>query len=327
MSLASLLARRARAASALSLAAFLAAGLWAPRAQAIPDPNPPLRSGNGAGDVDRARRGDRPNSDALRGDALRGDALRGDALRGTVARALGPRSFDLRSNDGHIYRVNTRVAIGLEAGTAVRVMGDLNGSTFDARLITVGDFGSDRPGDVYDAPSNDGNYGNGNYGDGNYNGGYDSGAPDDNGQTVTLTGRIVAFYSRTEFDVRDDDDGRVYRVRTRTALPNSVRVGDRTQTRGQLNGNSIRAEFSREFDGTIGDPVGNPNAGVFVNFSGPITSIDSNRGEARVRAGNGYTYTLRARPAELDRFRTGQTVRVQGNWLNERVEVTQLTRE
>ena len=306
------LLRRARLASTLAVTTLLSAGVWAP-AQNLPSPAPPVR-----GEFDR------------RGDARRDDFRRGDALRGTVARAYGARSFDLRTDDGRIYRVNTRFGLGLEIGTPVRVMGDLNGQTFDARAITVGDFGPDRDDRYNDGYNNNGGYDNGGYG----NGGYDPGAPNYQGQSVILRGRVLRVLSRTDIEVRDDDDGRVYRVRLDRALDGGVREGDRIEARGELNGTTIRADFVTPIGGAVGGGVGGGgyvpdtrNDATFVNFSGPILSIDLNREEARVRAGNGYTYTLRARRATLNNFRVGQTVRVQGNWINQVVEVTQLTRE
>lgn len=279
-------ARRARVASALSLATLTSVGIWAP-VQAAPDPNPPMRRDNNR---------------------------RGDALRGTVDRVYSARSFDLRTNDGRIYRVNLRVSVGLETRTNVRVMGDLNGSNFDARAILITD-------------SNDNLYDDDRY-DNNNNGGYNDDRYDNNdqyqGQSVILRGRVTRVINRNEVEVRDDDDGRIYRVRTDRALDYSIREGDRIEARGELNGNDIRAESIIETDGNVGN---NNNDASFVNFSGPILSIDLNREEATVRAGNGYTYTLRARRSQLDDFRVGQRVRVQGNWINERVEVTQLTRE
>ena len=289
----STLARRARVVSALGLASLLSAGIWAPTF-AAPDPNPPIRSGN----ADRNRRA---------------DARRGDVLRGIVSRVYNANSFDLRANDGRVYRVNMRVPLGLQTQSEVRVVGDLNGSTLEARLVTVGDFAYDR---------NDGGYYDDRYEDNTNN---LPPAPNYQGQLVTLTGRVTRIYSRTDFEVRDDDDGAIYRVRSDDALANSVRTGDRVEVRGELNGNSIRANSAI----AIGDNYGGAqnDGGTYVNFSGPILSIDLNREEARVRAGNGYTYTLGVRRSTLNTFRVGQTVRVQGNWLNQRVEVTSLTRE
>ena len=308
------LARSARVASALGLSALLSVGILAP-AIAAPDPNPPIRSGN----LDRNRRG--------------------DMLRGTVERVYNANSFDLRAKDGRTYRVNMRVPLGLQKQSEVRVVGDLRGSTFEARLVTVGDFGNDHYDDGYGDYNNNDGYNNGGYSNdgGNYNGGgYNNGGNYNNngnnppsdyqGQQVTLTGRVTRFYSRSDFDVRDDDDGTIYRVRSDNSLPNSVREGDRIEARGELNGNTIRANSAVE----IGDNTNNGNqnnGGTYVNFSGPILSIDLNREEARVRAGNGYTYTIRAPRSQLNNFRVNQRVRVEGNWSNERVETTSLTRE
>lgn len=303
--------RSARIASALSLATLLSVGIWSPT-QAAPDPNPPIR-----GDVDRNRRGQN---------------VRGDVLRGTVDRVFSARSFDLRADDGRTYRVNLRVSVGLEARSQVRVRGDLKGSTFDARTVTVGDFSDDR----YDDSYNNGGYNNGGY---DNNGGYNNGGYPNNGsagngqyqgQNVVLRGRVTRVINRNEIEVRDDDDGRIYRVRTDRALDSSIREGDSIEARGELNGTTIRADSAVALNGSVGNNgnYGNNNGdAIFVNFSGPIESIDLTREEARVRAGNGYTYTLRARRSTLDNFRVGQRVRVQGNWSNDRVEVTQLVRE
>ena len=282
--------------------------MWAPlQVQAAPDPNPPVP----AGDLDRSQRGQSYNR---------------DVLRGTITRVYGARSFDLRADDSRVYRVNLPFSVGLQADTQARISGELRGSTFEARRITLGDFSDERnnrPDDRYDDRYDDG-YGTGN---GGYYGGADNGgAPNYQGQNVTLTGRVTRVLNRNEIEVRDDDDGRIYRVRTDTTLDNSVREGDRIEARGELNGTTIRATSAV----AIGD-YGNGNPGrndaTFVNFSGPLLSIDLGREEARVRAGNGYTYTIRARRATLDNFRVGERVRVQGDWLNQRVEVTSLTRE
>ncbi len=320
----STLTRRLRVASALSMAALLGVGLWAP-AQAAPDPNPPAIANN-----DRNRQGDR---------------ARADALRGTVDRVFSARSFDLRADDGRVYRVNLRVPVGLQTQSQVRVRGDLNGSTFDARAITIGDFADDRYDDGYgddgygngngngNGNYNNGGYNNGGYGNGvpnNGNGGYNPGAPNYQGQQVTLRGRITRFLSRTDFEVRDDDDGRIYRVRTDAPLSYNVREGDRIEAVGELNGATIRANSAVGIGNTgVGNVPSNGNNGnaIAVDFSGPIVSLDLNREEATVRAGNGYIYTLRARRATLNNFRVGQRVQVRGNWINERVEVTSLSRE
>lgn len=303
----STLARPVRVASALGLAALLSVGILAP-AFAAPDPNPPIFSQSN----DRNRPGNN---------------FRGDVLRGTVNRVYNANSFDLRAQDGRTYRVNMRVPLGLQKQSEVRVIGDLRGSTFEARLVTVGDFSNDRYDDGY-GNTNNGNYNNGNNnGNGNYNppGNYQ-------GQQVTLTGRVTRFYSRSDFEVRDDDDGTIYRVRTDNSLPNSIREGDRIEARGELNGNSIRAnsavEVGDNYNGNNNQNNGNQNnGGSYVSFSGPILSIDLDREEARVRAGNGYTYTISARRSQLDDFRVNQRVRVEGNWVNERVETTSLVRE
>ena len=289
------LARRVRLTSALSLATLLSVGVWSP-IQAAPDPNPPIR-----GNADRNRPGQNN---------------RGDVLRGTVDRVFSARSFDLRANDGRIYRVNMRFSVGLEARSDVRVRGDLRGSNFDARTVTVGDFSDNRYDDDY------------NYNDGYNNGDYNNGGQYQ-GQNVTLRGRVTRVYSRNDIEVRDDDDGRIYRVRTDRALDNSIREGDRIETMGTLDGTNIRANSAVEIganDGNFGNNGDNGDAS-FVSFSGPIERLDLNREEATVRAGNGYVYTIRARRAQLDDFRVGQRVRVQGNWINQRVEVTQITRE
>ena len=289
-------ARRARVASALSLATLLSVGIWSPM-QAAPDPNPPIGGG-----IDRRAGQNNPN--------------RADVLRGTVDRVFSARSFDLRADDGRTYRVNMRFALGLEARSNVRVRGDLRGSTFDARSVTVGEFKDDR----YDDNYNDGNYDNGGYSNGGYgNGQYQ-------GQTVTLRGRVTRVFSRTDIEVRDDDDGRIYRVQSDRAFNYNVREGDRIEARGVLNGNTIRADSSSGLGADSGN-YGNNNDANFVNFSGPIERIDLGREEATVRAGNGYLYTIRARRSQLDDFRVGQRVRVQGNWINQRVEVTQLSRD
>ncbi len=301
----STLARPARAISALGLSAMLSVGILAP-AMAAPDPNPPIRSGSN----DRNRRG--------------------DVLRGTVDRVSNANSFDLRAKDGRTYRVNMRVPLGLQKNSEVRVVGDLRGSTFEARLVTVGDFTNDRYDDGY-GDNNNGDYNNGSYnnGNGNYNNGNGNYNPPSNyqGQQVTLTGRVTRITSRTDFEVRDDDDGTIYRVRTDNSLPNSIREGDRVEARGELNGNIIRANSVVEVGDDYNGNNNQNNGGSYVSFSGPILSIDLNREEARVRAGNGYTYTIRAPRTQLDDFRVNQRVRVEGNWINERVETTSLKRE
>ena len=308
------LARRARAASTLALAALLTAGVWS-EAQAAPDPNPPVR----VGEVDRSQRGQATNR---------------DVLRGTVTRVYSARSFDLRADDNRVYRVNTTFSVGLQSDTEIRVAGDLRGSTFEARRLTIGDFRDDRdnrPDDRYDDRYDDGyGYNNGGYYGGNNGGTNNGGAPNYQGQTVTLTGRVTRVLNRNEVEVRDDDDGTIYRVRTERTLDNSIREGDRIEARGELNGTTIRANSAVAI-GNNGYGNGTNNNGNndvnFVNFSGPLLSIDLNREEARVRAGNGYTYTIRARRSTLDNFRVGERVRVQGNWINQSVEATSLTRE
>lgn len=301
-------ARHARLTSALSLATLTSVGIWSPT-QAAPDPNPPIR-----GDIDRNRAGQNN---------------RADVLRGTVARVFSSRSFDLRADDGRTYRVNMRFALGLEARSNVRVRGDLRGSNFDARTVTVGDFRDDRYNDDDRYDDNYGNGGNTNNGGYNNNGGNTNNGQYQ-GQSVILRGRVTRVISRTDVEVRDDDDGRVYRVQSDRPFNYTVREGDRIEARGTLNGNTIRADSTTGIgtnDGNNGNIGGNQGGATFVNFSGPIESIDLGREEARVRAGNNYVYTIRARRSQLDDFRVGQRVRVQGNWVNQRVEVTQISRD
>ncbi len=301
----STLARPARAISALGLSALLSVGILAP-AFAAPDPNPPIFS----------QSNDRNRSSSN---------LRGDVLRGTVDRVYNANSFDLRAKDGRTYRVNMRVPLGLQKQSEVRVIGDLRGSAFEARLVTVGDFSNDRYDDGY-GNTNNGNTNNGNTNNGNGN--YNPAPGNYQGQQVTLTGRVTRFYSRTDFEVRDDDDGTIYRVRTDNALPYSIREGDHIEARGELNGKTIRANSAISVgDNYNGNQNNQTNGGSYVSFSGPILSIDLNREEARVGAGNGYTYTISARRSTLDNFRVNQRVRVEGNWINDRVETTLLTRE
>ncbi len=296
-------ARRARLASALSLTALTSAGIWSPM-QAAPDPNPPLGGG-----IDRRAGQNNPN--------------RADVLRGTVDRVFSARSFDLRADDGRTYRVNMQFALGLEARSQVRVRGDLRGSNFEGRSVTVGDFRDDR----YSDDRYDDNYGGyGGYGNGGYGNNGNANNGQYQGQTVTLRGRVTRVFSRTDIEVRDDDDGRVYRVQSDRAFNYNVREGDRVETRGVLNGNTIRADSSSGLGANNGN-YGDNRGANFVSFSGPIERLDLGREEATVRAGNGYLYTIRARRSQLDDFRVGQRVRVQGNWINQRVEVTQLSRD
>ena len=319
--------RAPRRAPILALSALLAAGVFVPAlAQSAPDPNPPIANGT----FDRARRNDR----------------NGQLLRGTITRVYSVRSLDVRADDGRIYRVSLPVSIGLQVGTDVRLRGDLNGSSFNARVVSLGQF-NDRNDDGY---SNNGGYNNnggysnggggyqnggGGYGDDGYggvynnNGGYQNGGyPDDNGgygQQVILRGRVTRIYNRADFEVRDDDDGRVYRVTTNVPLASSVRVGDRLETRGALNGNRITATSA----GAIGssDNGNNGTRDVAVNFPGRIDSIDLYNERANVRGDNGRVYPIHLRRTRLDDFRVGQRVRVQGVTIGGVVEVSDLSRE
>ena len=267
--------------AALPLAAVLAAGLWAP-AQAAPDPNPPTG-------YDRADRARRPHN---------------DLLRGTIVRVFSARTFDLRNREGRTYRVNLPFSVGLQSGLGVRVRGDLQGSTFEARVLSLGDF-DDR--DEY-GDNNGPGYGNGS------DPGYGTGNGSGYGRSVVLTGRVTRLYSRTEFDVRDDDDGTIYRVSTRDALDSSVRVGDRIQARGDLNGSSIRADYASEIGGTGGNTGGDDRFGKAVDFPATLQSVLLNLGEATVRADNGSYYRVKADRNRLDDFRLGQRVRVRGTY-------------
>ena len=306
--------RAPRRALTFSLAAALAAGLWMPaHAQSAPDPNPPL----GYSTNNRAR---------------------GNALAGTITRVYSARSLDLRADDGRVYRVNLPVAIGLQAGTTVRVRGELRGSTFTARTVTIGDL-NDRDDNGYNNGNNNGNGGYNNSGDGydNGNGGYNNGGYDNgnggynngnggypdnnyNGQQVVLRGRVTRIFSRVDFEVRDDDDGRVYRVKTDESLAREIGVGDSVETRGALNGTTIRAQFA-----TAQGTFGNPND-VAVDFPARIETIDLYNEEASVRGDNGRIYRIHLRRARLDDFRVGQRVRVKGVNAAGRVEVSDLTR-
>lgn len=281
---------------ALSVATVLAAGLWMPaQVEAAPDPNPPA----GYGTQDRNRRADR------------------DVLRGTVERVESARRFDLRARDGRTYRVNLPFSLGLQSGLKVRVSGDLRGSTFDARMIAISNDDSYDDDDYGNSNSGNGNYGNGNGGNGNYgnnNGNYQ-------GQSVILRGQVTRIISRTDFEVRDDDDGKIYRVTTQRALDYSVRVGSRIETRGVLNGNRISSDYASE------NGVNNDNDyGKSVDFPATVQSLLLNIGEATVRADNGYTYRVKASRSLLDGLRVGQRVQVRGTYRDNVVQANTLSR-
>ena len=279
------LARRAHLASALSFATLLGVGIWSPsQAQVMLAPNMSM-----AGDADRDNRN---------------MYMVNDTLSGTVERVLSANSFDLRANDGYVYRVNLPVSVGLVTRTNVRVTGALNGSMFDARTILINYDGANS----YNYPPNADNYNS-----------YQR-------QNVILHGRVVRFSNRSDIDVRDEDDGHVYRVITDRPLSNSIGEGARVEARGYLDGNTIRVDSA---NGVAEPAVNNgymdkPTTGIPVTFSGPLLDVDLYRQTARVRAGNGSTYTLLVPRSALAEFRVGQRVRVQGNWLNERVEVTRI---
>ena len=278
--------------AALPLSAVLAAGLWMP-AQAAPDPNPTTNTGT----LNRARRADR------------------DVLRGTIERVYSARSFDLRDRDGRVYRVDLPFSVGLQSGLNVRVSGDLNGSNFSARVVSISQD------DPRDAGNDNDPYG--------LNNDYPGNSQNDNtGQTgagirAELVGRVTRLLSRTSFDVRSDG-GQVYRVQTDRALDASVREGDTIIVRGNYDGRVLRATSASEIGAGNGADQG--QLGQLVDFPGTITSLDSGRGEARVRADNGSIYIVSAGRAALDGLRVGNRVRVAGHYRFGRVEADALTR-
>lgn len=258
---------------AVPVAAVLMAGFLMPAsAQSAPDPDPQIR----AGGLNRTR------------------ANRSETLRGTVARVYGARSFDLRADSGRTYRVEMPFSVGLQSGTDVRVRGDLNGSTFYARTVTVGDFG-DR----------DENYGGGTTND----------------HALDIEGRVTRINGTSDLEIRSDS-GTTYRVITNSRIDNAIRVGDRVQTSGDYDGQFVRAGAVRAIDNS----APNGGYGILVDFPATIESIDLYREEATVLANNGSIYTLRASRTILNDFRVGQRVRVRGNWAYQRVEVSELTR-
>lgn len=277
---------------ALPLAAVLAASSFSTPVQAAPAPNP----GAGYGTADRTRRADR------------------DVLRGTIERVYSARSFDLRARDGQLYRVSLPFSLGLQSGLSARVSGDLNGSNFNARVVSISQF------DPRDADNSDpyglnndypGNTQNGNYGQ--------TGA----GIRAELVGRVTRLLNGTTFDVRSDS-GQVYRVQTDRALDASIRVGDTIIVRGNYDGRILRATSASQTGPNNG--ADNSELGQLVDFPGTIASLDLNRGEARVRADNGSLYVVSGGRAALDGFRVGDRVRVAGHYRFGRVEVDALTR-
>jgi cytochrome c-type biogenesis protein CcmE len=207
--------------------------------------------------------------------------IRNVTIAGVVLSDLEGNEFNMRANDGHIYRVvTTRNEPGwLSNGDTVTVQGRIE-SSHENRIIATN---VTHPGG--------GNVGNG------------VGA----GQSITVSGVVTRDPAGNQFTLRADD-GRTYRVITNNQEPGWLTNGDRVTVRGRTE--------SRDRTLIIATSVvqqGNTSnsGGLSVNLSGVVTR-DPVGNQFTFRADDGRTYRVITNNQEPGWLTVGDRVTVQG---------------
>lgn len=226
---------------------------------------------------------------------------RGVLLRGVVTRSFLNDRFEIRTDDGLVYRVIPDAAqerFVVRVGERVRVRGRVDGSTFLAQRVEF-DRSVDRRDDRRDGGWRDD-------GDRRDDGGWRDTPRDRNDEgnrEVNFPATVESRESSHRLTVRGDN-GRLYILESRTNLPQNISTGSRVRVQGSAVGNQVRLQRVIAInDGLRGEQ--------YVNFRGTVEGVeDFNR--LRVRADNGRTYTIRSQNAlNIER---GDRVRVRGNY-------------
>ena len=234
------------------------------------------------------------------------------SLDGVVTRTFLADRFEIRSDDGLIYRVIPDAGqerFIARVGDRVRVRGAIDGSTFLAQRIQLerdigdGDWrGDDRDRDWR--------------GDDRDRDWRDEDRRDINGRReVNFPATVESRESALRLTVRGDN-GRLYLLQSRTNLPRSITIGSRVRVQGSAVGNQVRLERIVTLDETR-------RSDQFVNFRAVVERVeDFNR--LRVRADNGRIYSVRVQG--VMNVREGDRVRVRGNYARGLITVANIER-
>lgn len=207
-------------------------------------------------------------------------------LTGVVTRDLsGDREFELRAQNGRIYRVTTAYDEpgSLSVGDRVQVSGRLsNNNRFYANSIRM-------------LAQN----GNGGWNGGN--GGWNNG----NNNRQVLTGVVTRDLQGNRFVVRTDRGSEVI-VQSSRPEPLRLSIGDRVTLRGAFRGGKFIANNTR-----ITEDDDRDENGSSFTFNGRVTSVESST-RLVVRADNGRTYTVQSNTAFSSAITDGDRVRISG---------------
>jgi len=201
----------------------------------------------------------------------------GVTLRGTVTRDLAGNEFQFRTDDGRTFRVVTRNGEPkwLSNGDRIEVRGWRDGDLFIAR-------------DLRDLSNTSGTY------------------PGTN--RVTLTGVVTQDTSGNQFLFRTDD-GKMFRVQTRTTEPAWISNGDRIEVRGTRGtGNDrdvIVADSVRAISNT------GSNQGDRVTLTGVVTQ-DTSGNQFLFRTDDNNMFRVQTRAAEPAWISNGDRIEVRG---------------
>lgn len=199
-------------------------------------------------------------------------------FEGTVSRVLARDYFELRSSDGHNYRViwyEDGSTFNLSPGARVEVSGQLSHDLIIAHRYR--DIG---------------------YGYGNRQ------------VDFPATVNSVSGYSRVTVRA---ENGRTYTIDTRGRLPYNLSTGDYVRVIGTWNGSTVSADqiviLRDGYSGGYGGGY-NGGSGSQVDFPGIVTNVDRYRNTLNVRGENGVTYSVSYDGA--NRLGLGERVRVVG---------------
>lgn len=172
---------------------------------------------------------------------------------GTVSRVRSRDYFDLRTDDGRIFRVvgqDDYARFDVTANQRVRVRGYLTQDILVAASVTRVEY------------------------DGNYR--------------VDFPGTVYSINGVSRLTVRGDN-GRTYEVDARSRLPYGISAGDYLRITGSWDGISVIASDITILNHDRGSS-GSSNR--YVDFPGQVTNVDRYRNTISVRGDNGITYTV-----------------------------------
>ncbi len=124
-------------------------------------------------------------------------------------------------------------------------------------------------------------------------------------QTV-VSGIVSRVYSSRDFDVRV----RARNIRVLSDAFQNLKPGDYVTARGQLRGNTLRAETVTRRDDNV---RGNQGRETVIDFRGEVIEVEGPQ-SLRVRANNGRTYAVRTVGGMARNISRGDLVRVRGTF-------------